>query len=191
MRLITAFTAAPRVAANVLELAPEHYRPQNRQRNNGVGVRGGIIPRFVPVAHCCPPPRSLSKRSEYATTTARNCAAIRLTNASSPKKSSMVSIRRIRRPPTRRRAPKPASNFAVFRRKFSVNVHTLKSWTSASSTARLHHGFHRRLGAELRANSQRVWERLVHLLAVGENSHSHGLPTGAMVTFMMRGGPRR
>src|SRR5262249_4480792 len=26
------------------------------------------------------------------------------------------------RPPTRRRAPKPASNFAVFRRKFSVNA---------------------------------------------------------------------
>jgi hypothetical protein len=44
---------------------------------------------------------------------------------------------------------------------------------------------------ELSANSQRVSERLCNLLAVGENGHSHGLPTGVMVTFMMRGRPQR
>jgi hypothetical protein len=44
---------------------------------------------------------------------------------------------------------------------------------------------------ELSANSQRVSERLCNLLAVGENGDSHGLPAGAMVTFMMRGRPRR
>src|SRR5262245_9031858 len=58
----------------------------------------GLIPRFVPVAHCCPPRGSLSKRSEYATTAARNCAAIRPANASSPKTSFMAATRRGQRP---------------------------------------------------------------------------------------------